>query len=70
MHAPTLWAHLPPLVRREASAYTRLSERFLAPNFSRLATMNGQRHEGWCEGRPDLRWRTIGKRANQHSVRM
>jgi hypothetical protein len=33
-----------------------------------LTTVDGQRREGWHEGRPDLLWRTIGKGANQHSL--
>jgi hypothetical protein len=31
--------------------------------------VDGQRREWWCEGRPDLRWRTTGKGASQRSLR-
>jgi hypothetical protein len=33
-----------------------------------LTTVNGQRHEWWREGWPDLRWNTVGKGAGQHSL--
>jgi hypothetical protein len=32
--------------------------------------MDGQRHEGWREGPPDLLWMTVGKGACQHSLQM
>jgi hypothetical protein len=30
--------------------------------------MHEREHEWWREGRPDLRWRTIGNSAGQHSL--